>query len=171
MCNFRVPNHSSGQKNFTALILRDTECLNFVRLDIHKRKDKYFENSWTISWTELWIGSCPTLAAADFSLQHSTVLEMSPRKPAKSLFTICLDVFIKHLIKYIDRKTFKINFFNDFEKASKEFLARCETGQELVDDYFIGTLRYQPKNNREDDHHHIFQVANSQQVSPWEQSS
>ena len=66
---------------------------------------------------------------------------MAPRKPVKSLFAICLESLIKHLIKYIDQKSFKLNFFNDFDEASKRFLSRCEAGIELIDDYFVGTLR------------------------------
>ena len=44
-------------------------------------------------------------------------------------------------MKYIDQKSFKLNFFNDFDEASKRFLSRCEVGIELIDDYFVGTLR------------------------------
>ena len=66
---------------------------------------------------------------------------MSPRKAANTLFSICLETFIKHLAKYIDQKAFKLNFFNDFDEASKTFKSRCKAGIELLDDYFVGTLR------------------------------
>ena len=66
---------------------------------------------------------------------------MAPRKPMKSLFAICLQSLMRHLTKYIDQKSLKLNFFNDFDEASKSFLSRCESGIEIVDDYFFGTLR------------------------------
>ena len=66
---------------------------------------------------------------------------MSPRKSAKSLYSISLQNFVKYLTKYIDQKTFKLNFFNDFEAASKEFLERSKKGIENLDDHFVGPLR------------------------------
>ena len=70
---------------------------------------------------------------------------MSPRKQPKSLFSLCLDYFVKKLTKYIDKKSFKLNFFNDFDAASNSFLSRCESTVELLDDYFVGTLRFASK--------------------------
>ena len=67
---------------------------------------------------------------------------MEPRKPVKSLFAICLESLIKHLTKYIDQKSFKLNFFNDFDEASKSFLSRCEAGIELTDKMFFKYTYY-----------------------------
>ena len=85
---------------------------------------------------------------------------MSPRKPVKSLFLISLEDLIKHLIKYINRNTLKLNFFNDFDKASAQFLDQCKTGREVLDDYFIGTLRYI--------HYHHIITKNNTTFSRWQ---
>ena len=74
-------------------------------------------------------------------VQLILVFEMSPRKHPKSLFSISLEYFVKQLIKHIDKKSLRLNFFNDFDGASKSFLSRCVSTVELLDDYFVGTLR------------------------------
>ena len=67
---------------------------------------------------------------------------MSPRKPVKALYDLSLEIVIRCLRKYLERKVEKINFFNDFEAATQEFLSRCKDGRDFIDEHFIGPLRW-----------------------------
>ena len=67
---------------------------------------------------------------------------MSPRKPVRALYDLSLDIVIRSLRKYLERKVEKINFFNDFDAAAQEFLLRCQDGREFIEDHFIGPLRW-----------------------------
>ena len=66
---------------------------------------------------------------------------MSPRKSVKSLFDLSLNHLIGWLKEYLAAKLHKINLFNDFDAARKEFLTRCKHGSEFIDEYFSGPLR------------------------------
>ena len=67
---------------------------------------------------------------------------MSPRKPVKALYDFSLEIVIKCLRKYLEKKVEKINFFNDFDAAAREFLSRCRDGRDFIADHFIGPLRW-----------------------------
>ena len=67
---------------------------------------------------------------------------MSPRKPVKALYDFSLEIVIKCLRKYLEKKVEKINFFNDFDAAAQEFLSRCRDGRDFIADHFIGPLRW-----------------------------
>ena len=67
---------------------------------------------------------------------------MSPRKPVKALYDLSLEIVIRSLRKYLERKVEKINFFNDFTAAAQEFLSRCGDGKDFIADHFIGPLRW-----------------------------
>ena len=66
---------------------------------------------------------------------------MSPKKPVTGLNEICLDVVTKRIQKFIEKKIEKINFFNDYDAAARDFLLRCRDGRDFIDEYFIGPLR------------------------------
>ena len=67
---------------------------------------------------------------------------MSPRKPVKALTDLSLEIVIRCLRKYLEKKAEKINFFNDFDTAAQEFLFKCRDGREFIEDNFIGPLRW-----------------------------
>lgn len=52
-----------------------------------------------------------------------------------------LNHIIGWLKEYLEAKLHKINLFNDFDAARKEFLTRCKPGSEFIDEYFSGPLR------------------------------
>ena len=66
---------------------------------------------------------------------------MSPRKPVKALYDLSQEIVIRCFKKYLERKVEKINFFNDFEAATQEFLSRC-TDRRDFDEHFFGPLRW-----------------------------
>ena len=67
---------------------------------------------------------------------------MSPRKPVSSLYDLCIDIVTKRIQTFIERKIEKINFFNDYDAAARDFLLRCRDGRDFIDEYFIGPLRF-----------------------------
>ena len=60
----------------------------------------------------------------------------------KRLYQLCLARLVRNLARYIERHAARINFFNQFDRAAREFEERVAAGRGAVQETLVGGLRW-----------------------------